>query len=173
MKNLSFILFAMFLLASCADPKANQDAAGDTQAVEGQEAAAETFGETITADGAISLAELPAKLAEADSVEVKLIGKVSSVCQVKGCWMEMESHDDSEAESIFVRFKDYGFFMPLDLGGSEVVIRGKAFRSVTTVDELKHYAEDEGLPQEEIDAITEPKEELKFEADGVIVTERS
>ena len=48
-------------------------------------------------------------------------------------------------------------------------MEGKAFREVTTVEELRHYAEDEGASQEEINAITEPTEELKFMANGVLV----
>ena len=46
---------------------------------------------------------------------------------------------------------------------------GFAFKEVTPVDELRHYAEDEGMSKEEIAAITEPKEELKFMASGVLL----
>jgi len=48
-------------------------------------------------------------------------------------------------------------------------MEGKAYKEETSVEELKHYAEDEGLSQEEIDAITEPVYELKFMASGVIL----
>ena len=48
-------------------------------------------------------------------------------------------------------------------------MEGKAYREVTSVDELKHYAEDEGKTPEEIAAIVEPVEELKFMASGVIL----
>ena len=48
-------------------------------------------------------------------------------------------------------------------------MNGKAFKEVTTVEELRHYAEDEGKSEEEIAAITEPVEEYKFVADGVIM----
>jgi hypothetical protein len=37
------------------------------------------------------------------------------------------------------------------------------------VEELKHLAEDAGKSKEEIEAITEPKEELKFLATGVLL----
>ena len=74
-----------------------------------------------------------------------------------------------DGESMFVKFKDYGFFMPLDLAGQEVVMNGVAFKEVTSVEELQHYAEDEGLSQVEIAKITEPKEEFKFMATGVYV----
>lgn len=36
-----------------------------------------------------------------------------------------------------------------------------------TVEDQKHYAEDEGATQEELAKITKPKQTLRFEADGV------
>jgi len=101
-------------------------------------------------------------------VRTKFTAKVESVCQVKGCWMNLVPSEAGNDE-IFVKFKDYAFFMPLDISGKNVIVEGVAYKEVTPVDELKHYAEDEGLPQEEIDKIVEPKEEIKFMADGVIV----
>ena len=41
--------------------------------------------------------------------------------------------------------------------------------NTTSVDELRHYAEDKGAPAEEIAAITEPKRELRMTADGVVI----
>lgn len=131
--------------------------------------AGKTYGAAVTADNSINIDMLLDQLATQDSVRTKLEGKVESVCQTKGCWMNLVPDDGNVAKSIFVKFKDYAFFMPLDLAGEKVVIEGVAYKEVTPVDELKHYAEDEGLSQEEIDKITEPKEELKFMADGVIV----
>lgn len=78
---------------------------------------------------------------------------------------------DDTGNEIFVKFKDYGFFMPLDCEGQELVMNGFAVKSVTSVDELRHYAEDEGKSEEEIAAITEPKEEITFMADGVVFVE--
>ncbi|MCE2790741.1 MAG: DUF4920 domain-containing protein [Saprospiraceae bacterium] len=46
---------------------------------------------------------------------------------------------------------------------------GKAYRETTSVEDLKHFAEDEGKSAEEIAAITEPKTELKFMASGVMI----
>ena len=126
------------------------------------------FGEQINADGVISYDQLLAKMSATDSMAVKVSGTVESVCQKKGCWMNIVSEDPEKA-SMFVKFKDYGFFMPKDITGQQVIMEGYAFREVTSVDELKHYAEDEGKSKEEIEAITEPMEELKFMASGVIL----
>jgi hypothetical protein len=139
------------------------DQPADTTAQSGQP---QNFGETITTDGAVSMTEMVAKLQGVDSVQVKVKGKVESVCQVKGCWVNL--HDD-QAGDVFVKFKDYGFFLPKDIAGREVVMEGFAFRETTSVEDLKHYAEDEGKSKEEIDSITKPKEELKFLASGVVL----
>ena len=69
---------------------------------------------------------------------------------------------------LMVRFKDYGFFVPLDAQG-EVLINGKAFISETSVEDLRHYAEDAGASTEEIELITTPKVSYNFEADGVLI----
>jgi len=129
------------------------------------------FGETINAKKAISYSKLLKKMKKRDSLEVKVVGTVNSVCQMKGCWMNLSSGKQGE-EEIFVKFKDYGFFVPKDISGQQVVMKGYAFREVTSVDELRHYAEDEGKSKEEIEAITEPTEELKFLASGVLLLDK-
>ena len=127
------------------------------------------FGEKISDEGAISYSELVSKMEQAEEVEAVVVGKVESVCQAKGCWMNIVDSEGGTSEEMFVKFKDYGFFMPLDIAGKEVIMRGKAYKEETSVDELRHYAEDEGKSKEEIDAITESIVELKFMADGVIL----
>ncbi|MBK8670241.1 MAG: DUF4920 domain-containing protein [Saprospiraceae bacterium] len=117
----------------------------------------------------ISYTQLLSQMATADSLNAKVTGKVSGVCQTKGCWMNIVSDADTTKTEMFVQFKDYGFFMPKDLAGKEVVMLGKAYREVTSVEDLKHFAEDEGLTEEEIAKITEPKTELKFMASGVMI----
>lgn len=126
------------------------------------------FGEKISAEGAMAYNDLLLKMEGTDTLAAKVKGTVSKVCQVKGCWMTIQP-DDPNKEAMMVQFKDYGFFMPKDIAGRAVVMDGYAYRAVTSVEDLKHYAEDEGLPQEEIDKITEPKEELKFLASGVVL----
>jgi len=130
----------------------------------------ENIGATIEKPSPISFAQLIDKMDSQDTVKTHLKAKVEGVCQVKGCWMNLVPTDGTAVEeSIFVKFKDYAFFMPLDLAGSNVIVDGIAYREVTSVDELRHYAEDEGKSAEEIAKITEPAEELKFMADGVII----
>ena len=42
------------------------------------------------------------------SVQTKLEGEIISTCPKKGCWIEMKIDD----KDVFVKFKDYGFFVP-------------------------------------------------------------
>ena len=74
-----------------------------------------------------------------------------------------------EDQEAFVKFKNYGFFVPKYLSEVDVIVSGKAYVSQTSVEDLKHFAQDAGKPQEEIDAITEPELSLDFMADGVLV----
>lgn len=127
-----------------------------------------SFGEAITADGAIPASEVPGHLVAGDSVNLKVAAQVDAVCKKKGCWMTVQLDDEKE---MMVRFKDYGFFVPLDCDGKNAIMEGKAFTDTTTVEMLRHYAEDAGKSAEEIEAITEPEVTLSFLATGVIITD--
>ncbi|MFN4123960.1 MAG: DUF4920 domain-containing protein [Flavobacteriales bacterium] len=126
----------------------------------------EIFGEKITEQGFVNGEEFLKRLGTKDSLEVKIKAPITSVCQKKGCWMHVDLGND---KSMMVRFKDYGFFVPKDAEGDEVLMQGKAFKETLTVEMLRHYAEDAGKSKEEIMSITEPQEKLSFEASGVIV----
>lgn len=129
------------------------------------------FGETIDENNVISYEDLMAQMASSDSMPAKVVGTIGSVCQAKGCWMDMVTASE-ETTPMRITFKDYGFFVPKDIAGRQAVIQGYAYRSVTSVEELRHYAEDEGLPKEEIEKITEPVEEIKFLASGVLLLDQ-
>ncbi|MEM8525809.1 MAG: DUF4920 domain-containing protein [Bacteroidota bacterium] len=165
MKKIILMFLAISVLFACQESAKTEN----TDSKKEEVAAANNFGETITADDAISFEELVQKMEGSDSMLVKVRGTVESVCQAKGCWINIVS---SEIEDeMFVKFKDYGFFMPKDIAGQEVIMEGYAYREVTPIDELRHYAEDAGKSAEEIAAITEPEEEFKFMASGVILLE--
>ena len=127
----------------------------------------ETFGADFQAGEVLPATELLATYTPeqlADTVQTTLRGTVNEVCQAKGCWMTLAAGGD---EPMMVKFKDYGFFVPKDIGDREVILHGLAYYQVTSVDELQHYAEDAGQSPEEIARITDPKRELRFLADGV------
>ncbi len=134
----------------------------------GAASAQQYFGEKITEENAITATELPEAVKGQESVETKVRGEVTGVCQAKGCWMTVNVGNNQE---MMVRFKDYGFFVPKDITGQSVVIEGEALVETVSVDDQRHLAEDAGKPKEEISNITEPKTQLSFVADGVIVEE--
>jgi hypothetical protein len=129
----------------------------------------DSFGKKIKAKGAISTSELVEKTQSSPSINAKVSGVVESVCQVKGCWMKVKLDN---GQSMRVTFKDYGFFVPKDISGKTVVFDGVAKTSTTSVEELQHYAQDAGKSKEEIAKITEPKTELTFVANGVLVLKK-
>ncbi len=126
------------------------------------------FGEKIDDKGITPIKEVIAQLTPEKEVQTKIKGEITAVCQMKGCWMRLK---DAENNELFIRFKDYGFFVPKDAAGKTAVLKGKAFIHTTSADELKHYAEDAGKSKEEIAKITEPEQEYRFLADGVIIYE--
>lgn len=165
MKNLLFLFFGLAGLVACNNAPAGEvEVSGEETIVEmGNEGT--SFGEVINPDGAISFEELLISMEGKDSLEAKVIVNVESVCQKKGCWMDVAG--DHSEELVKVTFYDYGFFVPLDFDGNRVVVEGVAYRQITSVDELRHMAEDANKSEEEIMEITEPQEELRFIAKGV------
>ncbi len=124
-----------------------------------------TYGAGTNADGAISVNELDKKLKD-NKYEGKITGKVVEVCQEKGCWMKIEK---SDGEKLMVKFKDYGYFMPMNIVGKEVVLEGEATIKEVSVKQQQHYAKDAGKSEEEIKKITKSKKEVQFVAKGVLV----
>lgn len=102
-----------------------------------------------------------------DTVNMVIKGVIKEVCSKKGCWMRLPLTDE---EDLMVRFKDYGFFVPTDASG-EVIIKGQAFKTQTSVPDLRHYAQDAAATEAEIAAITEPKNTHSFIAEGVLIAQ--
>jgi hypothetical protein len=105
-------------------------------------------------------------LKKGDSVKVVFQSNIKSVCKKKGCWMNLDLSDGNKA---FVKFKDYGFFVPLNADGSTAIVSGYASIDVVSVDELKHYAKDAGKSQAEINKIKKAEVTYSLMADGVLI----
>jgi hypothetical protein len=106
------------------------------------------------------------KLKKGDTITVQFQSNIKAVCKKKGCWMKLELAGDDES---FVKFKDYGFFVPLNADNSEAIVNGKAFVDVESVESLRHYAKDAGKSAAEIAKITKPEVTYSFLADGVYI----
>ena len=126
-----------------------------------------TYGKEINKKDAISVKSLENNLKKKENFNGKIEGEVVAVCKKKGCFLTLKR--EGEADPIMVRFTDYAYFVPQDLIGKTIVVEGKAKVKETSVDWLKHYAEDEGKSKEEIAKIKEPKRDISIVADGVLV----
>ena len=146
--SFSFILF----LSSCES--ADTKTATKTPAFD-------IYGDSsMTIDGAINSKTLMTLLESSDSVDVKLTAEVTGVCKKKGCWMDVKLNDST---TMLVRFKDYGFFVPMDCEGKQATIEGQVKRTTHSVEWLRHKAEDAGKSIEDIERINEP--ELAYSID--------
>jgi hypothetical protein len=120
---------------------------------------------------AVSVADLRRAAARGRPIygDVVLSGVIRGVCQTKGCWMTMT---DAGAEPVFVKFRDYSFFVPRNAIGRKAVIRGTPIVNTVSVAMLRHYAEDARKSPAEVAAITSPETRIEFIADSVWIQGR-
>lgn len=175
MKNL-FCIYLLVFTVACAEKRDVSDndehnpktlPSYDAEENAGvMEPSKKTFGDKIIKEGAIPANTVSTLMQNQDSLNLKIIGEVKEVCQVKGCWMMINLGGDEEMR---VTFRDYEFFVPKNIEGRTAIVEGTLKRETTDVATLRHYAEDAGKNSDEIAAIVNPEESLVFVADGVIL----
>ena len=102
-----------------------------------------------------------------DNFEITNIsGQIIEVCPKKGCWMNVKVNTDT----VFVKFKDYGFFVPkTGIEGKHILMSGNIFRDTISVERLRHYAEDAKKSKEEIELIKVPEYKINMIANAVAI----
>lgn len=112
-------------------------------------------------------ADLLSQLQSQDSVRATITAPVSSVCQAKGCWMKL----DLDGQEMLVRFKDYGFFVPMNSAGYNATVSGWAFAdTISIADQAELIRDQESDPEvqkSKIEAINAPIVKLSFMAEAV------
>lgn len=98
---------------------------------------------------------------------IRVQATVEDVCRVKGCWMQLTDGD----RIIRVTFRDYGFFVPMDIAGKTVIADGVITETFISEADARHYAEDAGASEEEIEKIVGDRTELSMVADAVLIPE--
>lgn len=159
-------MLAAAFMFSCDNSQTSTETAQTNQETEIRPSF-ESFGAEISPDDAMSPEEVIAALEGKDSVRVKIVSNIEETCKKKGCWVTLNMGEGRDL--MRVKFKDYGFFVPLDSDGRTAIMEGVAYVQTTTVEQLRHYAEDAGKTEEEIAEITEPETKLTFLADGVLL----
>lgn len=119
----------------------------------------------------ISVAELVSRMDKSkDPQTLTIKAPLSAVCQNAGCWVQVAKPD---GKPLMVRFKNHFTIPPTTPLGTESYIHGIAYWDTVSVKMLRHYAEDAGKSQEEINKITQPEFKLNFEGDGIkLVSEK-
>ncbi|SMD34296.1 protein of unknown function [Reichenbachiella faecimaris] len=156
MKNIVIISILCISLFACGKKNATQEPQNF-----------QTYGESFDQTTVTDLSTFASLTSAPDSVMVTIKGEIEKTCAVKGCWMQLKANND---HSMRVTFKDYGFFVPKSgAEGKTAIVNGYCVKQETSVDELRHYAQDAGESEEYINSITTPKTEYNFVASGVII----
>lgn len=172
MKTFFYLSLLSFIFVACNNqptttPEANQPAAN--------------LGKAITADKTTTVDDIIKQLNDTTTAFVDLVidggnaisgipatieGTAVEVCQTSGCWFSFKSSDGKE---LTVLIKDKQFKIPADAAGKKIVAHGGAYKSITTVEELRQIAKANGTPAEKIAEINTPSVEYFFSTDGIAI----
>ncbi len=160
MKNLYlYLLIVSIGFAACGSPQKTELHGPHT--VKGM-----VFGDSVFDNNIRDVDAMLVMMQKNSSMKLTVKGVIEDVCKDKGCWLTMKL---PSGETMRVTFKDYGFFVPKNIKGKEVIIDGVAKIDSISIEMQRHYAKDSGSSQAEIDKITAVKKVLAFEAKGVVI----
>ena len=100
---------------------------------------------------------------------VILDGVITQTCAKKGCWMDVKM---AEGDTMMVRFKDYGFFVPMDSTGEIATVEGAMTIDTLDVDWLRHQASDAGKSDSVIASINTFEVSYSILATGVALEKK-
>ena len=103
--------------------------------------ASETFGSPVEILPEIkSLSDILEDPSSHLGEQLALKVEVSKVCQKKGCFFIAQQ----SGKTIRVSFKNYGFFVPTDIGGRKVTLLGELIEVDVSSAQAKHFSKDIG-----------------------------
>ena len=128
--------------------------------------AADGFGAELTLEKTTPLADVLANVERYEKQPVLIRGRLNDVCQRMGCWMVIQD----QGAQIRVRFKDYGFVIPVDSIGREALVEGVVAIETLSEKQARHYESEsrDGHP----DSVKGPRREVAFTATGVRLIRR-
>ncbi len=124
------------------------------------------YGENVTMENAADATRIPSMLQNENEKQVKVIGKIEKVCQMEGCWLDI---DLGNGETMHVTFKDESFVVPKDIAGKIVLMNGVVSKETIPVEMARKIARDEGKSESEINSIVTPQVEFSYEATGLVI----
>ena len=100
---------------------------------------ATNYPEPMPAGGNIAIAAAAADPAAHAGKAQRFTGRITQVCQKKGCWVVMEQ----DGQSARVMAKDHGFAVPKDASG-QAIAYGVLEIEPITAEHARHLVEDDG-----------------------------
>jgi Domain of unknown function (DUF4920) len=121
-----------------------------------------SYGAAMPAEPAVqTVADAAPQFAAMIGQQVKMSGRIGTVCQAKGCWMML-----TEGElSIRVKFGSDSFFIPKDSSGNAIAY-GVLEAIKMPLADAKHMAKDAGIDP---DTVTEATQEFQLVATSVLI----
>lgn len=103
------------------------------------DATSETFGLVFdTSLPNIALSQLDSAPSKHLKQMFTLEAPIAKVCQQKGCFFIIQS----ENRAFRVSFRDYGFFIPTDSSGKNIVLNGELVQKELTPEQASHFQAD-------------------------------
>lgn len=129
----------------------------------------ERYGSELTLEATTSISEILAAPKEYEGKRVQVAGKVSGVCKMMGCWIEIAEADDAA-----IRFKvdDGVIVFPQESSGKSAVAEGVVVvRELTkerAMARAAHLAEEQGLTFDST-SVTGPQTEVFLKGEGAVL----
>lgn len=117
------------------------------------------YGKPFPAGESVPVSEALADFDGHAGVAQRFSGRITEVCQTKGCWLMLE--DNGQAARVM--FGKHDFFIPKDTTGTAIV-HGVLERKELTPEQVEHFTGDSGNGTQ-ADAV-----EYRIVADGVLIT---
>lgn len=114
------------------------------------------YGKPLPAGGTVPVSAAIADFAAHADKPQRFSGRITEVCQAKGCWMMLEDN----GKVARVMFGSHDFYVPKDSAG-DAVVHGVLTRKELTPEQVEHLSSDSGK------GIAAEPVEYRITADGI------
>jgi len=136
----SLTLVAAVILGACRSEPSATDPSRSSGEV--QTANVNTFGMDVPTNDAVPVKTLADQPAAHDGQTITVRGRITQVCQKKGCWLALDAGDARPVRVMVPRTDSgYAFTVPIDAEGEATVQGTVRLRSLSN-DERDHYESD-------------------------------
>jgi len=133
----------------------------------GEPPAGVDYGAGIRGGASVGVDELVADPQRFTGAPVLVRGRISDVCEKKGCWTVLRG----EREQVRVLHGDHDFALPADCRGQQAFAQGRLEIRSAAADEIAHYAAESRSG--EVPEARDPERSLRLVATGVRLVPRA